>query len=292
MDSAKRISRRSKRKLAISSDSDDDVKTAETNIKTRRQSSRIYDKQHKADFRLPSRDEIWKDIPSLTSIPKIKTLTPRKTVNNFTKVYNDYNYDDYEDTSDDDTSSVESSDDENKKEKQHRIKNYHKRLQVQTSSSDEDDSTLDKCNKICVDISGITPKKQDKKDTAKRTDEQGSEHNCDNMKNILDSNHTIPIENDDLGDSDESEVLSPCKRNSHLRNRSVLESDDDDDNTKNDIDDNNDQENTDISGSSDSDDPSVESSRSTLANRKLKTIDMFKQFRDLQAKKKKSVSST
>lgn len=52
-----------------------------------RHSSRIHEKRHRPTFRLPSRDEIWKDIPSTESIPNLKSLTPRKSVNNFTKVW-------------------------------------------------------------------------------------------------------------------------------------------------------------------------------------------------------------
>ncbi|KAH9509065.1 hypothetical protein Btru_048927 [Bulinus truncatus] len=78
----------------------------------KRESARLHQKLKKPSFKLPSRDEIWKEIPTLAEdLSSLKHVTPKKTVNNFTKIYNDYNFDDYEDTSDS-ISSVESSSEE------------------------------------------------------------------------------------------------------------------------------------------------------------------------------------
>ncbi|GFO25774.1 hypothetical protein PoB_005227900 [Plakobranchus ocellatus] len=105
----------------------------------KRHSSRLMSKRSKPAFKLPSRDDIWDKIPSVKSPEKLSHLTPRKNVSNFTKVYNSYNFDDYEDTSDDesDIESHSNTDSDEKPQTSKRVKNYHRRIRALSSSSDE-----------------------------------------------------------------------------------------------------------------------------------------------------------
>ncbi|XP_013087118.2 uncharacterized protein LOC106071536 isoform X2 [Biomphalaria glabrata] len=128
-----------KRIIIDSSDSESDNNESKS---INRKSSRISQKQKKPKFQLPSRDEIWKKIPTVEGSSSLKSLTPKKNVNNLTKIYSDYNFDDYEDTSDS-MSSTESFSEEDIKthsgtsNKKHRIRNYYSRI-TQVDSSDEE----------------------------------------------------------------------------------------------------------------------------------------------------------
>ncbi|BFZ02518.1 hypothetical protein BsWGS_05557 [Bradybaena similaris] len=289
MASSHRPSRSRKRKLTLSSDSEEDNSPAETDGKSQRRSSRILDKQHKPEFRLPSREKIWNDIPSVTTTPQLTRLTPKKTVNNFTKVYNNYNYDDYEDTSDDDDSSIETSDSGEEKEKQHRIKNYHRRLKVASSSSDEDDGKLDGPHREPLQAAECLLKDKDTGDSLAVKDVTRSQPLTDSKS---DPGHTASPAAAGSEDSDASDVLSPCK-NAQFRNRSVLLSDDDsteNDDNADDIGDSHDDSDH-VSESSDSNSPQ-ESRRCTLEKQKLKHLNMFQKLRDAHAKRKSSLAKT
>ncbi|CAG5117519.1 unnamed protein product [Candidula unifasciata] len=290
MESRKEPVRSRRRKLTLTSDSEDETRNAERDKSAQRRSSRIYGKQHKPEFRLPSRDTIWNDIPSVTTTSALRRLTPKKTVNNFTKVYNNYNYDDFEDTSDDD-SSIETSDSGEEKEKQHRIKNYHKRLQVPSSSSDDDDDRkLDGSQRKLQQTAKCLLKEQEKTGTVAVVSLTGSELVDDSR---IDADLAAPTAAVDSEDSNASDILSPS-RNGHLKNCSVLLSDDDsaenDDNNSDKVVDSHEEQDS-VSGSSENDSP-LESRRCTLEKQKLKQLNMFQKLKEAQAKRKRSISKT
>ncbi|XP_065943186.1 protein starmaker isoform X2 [Magallana gigas] len=102
---------------------------------------------------MPKKDDIWKDIPSTE---KIKSITPPKSVNDFTKVTNRYNADRYEifedgyyDSDDiDEFINDEEESDEESDETPHpsRIKGYRRRLLPKNSDSDSEES--DSCQPL------------------------------------------------------------------------------------------------------------------------------------------------
>ncbi|GFR68551.1 hypothetical protein ElyMa_005611200 [Elysia marginata] len=107
---------RAKKRLLVDSDSQSDesatdIKQQEDDAEniSKRCSYRLLSKRERPGFKLPGRDAIWKDIPSVKSPEKLSRITPRKSMNNFTKVYNSYNFDDFEDTGDEESDSDSSS---------------------------------------------------------------------------------------------------------------------------------------------------------------------------------------
>ncbi|KAK0044553.1 NAD-dependent protein deacetylase HST1 [Biomphalaria pfeifferi] len=125
-----------KRIIIDSSDSESDNNESKS---INRKSSRISQKLKKPKFQLPSRDEIWKKIPTVEGSSSLNSLIPKKNVNNLTKIYSDYNFDDYEDTSDS-MSSTESFSEEDIKTNSGTIRNYYSRI-TQVDSSDEEQKT-------------------------------------------------------------------------------------------------------------------------------------------------------
>lgn len=95
---------------------------------------------------MPKKDDIWKDIPSTE---KIKSKTPSKRVNDYTKVTNRYNADRYEifedghyDSDDIDDFIDDEESDEESDETPHpsRIQGYRRRLLPKNSDSDSEES--------------------------------------------------------------------------------------------------------------------------------------------------------
>ncbi|XP_059155401.1 uncharacterized protein LOC131940681 isoform X2 [Physella acuta] len=258
-----------KRKNPVdSSESDEDANP----VVVTRHSSRILDKQHKKKFTLPSRDAVWDTIPSVKSPPSLKVLKPRKAINNFTKVYNAYNYDDYEDTSE--SSFIEESsasdDQECQTQKVSRVKNYHKRVKAPETSSDDETLSPSACKQ------STPPTDKEKPPESPPLSSSVGEEKTENLDELFTK---------DTSSGEDSECdLSPTKKRSEARRTVELESDEDVDcvgiETK-------EGENTSGSVSSDAVDTSDDDQKHNRAARlKQKQIDLFKQLKEAQERRK------
>ncbi|CAL1541392.1 unnamed protein product [Lymnaea stagnalis] len=225
-ENTKRHKKYTKRKIIDSSESETDSDGSKQgkdskniNNASRRQSSRLFQKECKPKFSLPSRDVIWDNIPSQETLPRLKRLTPKKTVNNFTKVYNAYNFDDYEDTSDgisSDESSELDDEDDKKRQTTHRIQNYHKRI-IQMSSSDDE-----KNSQSTESLKEALPVTKKAKYLASHIQSCSNEDSDDLDSKFLSSKEI------DIQDSEDSNICSPSLQKKHNK-LADLASDDSDD---------------------------------------------------------------
>ncbi|KAK3804292.1 hypothetical protein RRG08_040799 [Elysia crispata] len=223
------VKRRLHAKTISSSDSDSQLDEPEAKDETfnspKRQSYRLISKRSRPDFKLPTRDAIWKDIPSMKSPEKLGRITPRKNISNFTKVYNSYNFDDYdEDSQDEDSMSDSNSSSSSKDQTPSRVKNYHKRIRIASSSSDEDKSILDPDAKIQQpDHQAVLKAGSFKKDSGDPTVPEALDH-CHGESDVQSHPHKNTSSQESTDSDDIEEKVTPSQKR-HNR-RSIFDSDD------------------------------------------------------------------
>ncbi|RUS76376.1 hypothetical protein EGW08_015856 [Elysia chlorotica] len=254
----------------------------------KRVSHRLISKRNRPDFKLPTRDSIWKGIPSMKSPEKLNQITPRKSISNFIKVCNSYNFDDYDDDSTDeddvsDSSSSSSSEDQAPKQ----VKNSHKRFRIASSSSEEGDKASDteaKCYQPDTQAVSDEISKKDIGDqgqnnpssTAGETIVERSSSATDlKVPETIDNTvlHSHTSSSHDSNDSDET--FTPSKR---LNHRAILDSDDDNESDNN------------ISTNEKAEQNDLRLQRSNNLKQKQKSL--FSDFKDVIAKTKSRLGNS
>ncbi|XP_076443653.1 uncharacterized protein LOC143282077 [Babylonia areolata] len=192
-------------------------------------------------FRLPSREEQWSSIPTDSKVSnKLSRLTPRKLINDFTRVTHRYNYD-YEEVSGEEsmeefikgTDSSESSGDSSttkeatkSRRRGHRVKGYRPRIVKGLDESSEEDGPdsshlQNDANTHLADHPEITDTGQQQCKPSKRKrqeqpDTNGGRHSKEtSANNSQEKNHVS-------SDEDSQPVISAKKS----RRKSKLDSDD------------------------------------------------------------------
>ncbi|KAK3098651.1 hypothetical protein FSP39_021597 [Pinctada imbricata] len=255
------VQRKRRRRNSIgSSDEEDkgDFKGSKTQDLLKSRSSERIRRKNSVEFKMPSREKVWNDIPDDVSPWKqIDNLKPRKRVNNLTKVTSYYNKDTYvsdEDDLDDDfiddgESETEEDDEDQKSprrnKKKGRVKGFRKKLYTRNSSSEDSDTSQGTSNidnkaslgvkRIISSDSETDPEGEgcnkivDDKDRG-TTQNMCSENNTEQRDAVCSENNTEQRDAECYSDHDTSDNSSDSGiHRSAKKHQNVLQSSDSDD---------------------------------------------------------------